>query len=79
VIDSARTGWLRRVTVRAVLESDLEGTLATLKAAEKGPAVLVLRSAKLTAMNPASADGVPEVIAAEATVSGWFLLRKGDR
>lgn len=77
--DSARIGWLRRVTVRAVFESDLRGVLETLAAAGHGPAVLTIRSLRLAASDPASADTAPEVISAEATVSGWYLLRKADR
>lgn len=77
--DSTRVGWLRRVTVRVVFESDLRGVLETLDAAARGPVVLAIRSARLAASDPASADAAPEVISAEATVSGWYLLRKADR
>ena len=79
VPDSARVGWLRRITVRAVFESDLRGVLETLDAAAHGPVVLAIRSVRLAASDPASADAAPEVISAEATVSGWYLLRRADR
>jgi hypothetical protein len=77
--DSTRIGWLRRVSVRVVLESDLRGVLETLNAMSHGSAVIVLRSVRLTAADPASTDAAPEVISAEATVTGWYLLRKADR
>lgn len=79
VPDSTRIGWLRQITVRVVFESDLRGVLETLDDAGRGPVVLAVRSVRLAASDPASADAAPEVISAEATVSGWYLLRKADR
>lgn len=79
ITDSTRVGWLRRVTVRLVFESDLSGVLASLNATAHEPAVLAVSSVHLNASDPTSADPAPEIIAAEATVSGWFLVRKEDR
>lgn len=76
--DSVRVGWLKRITVRFALESDLAGVLATLAAAERDPAVLSIRSVRLVAADPGSSDLAPEIISAEATVSGWYLTSPPD-
>ena len=76
VPDSIHVGQLARVTLHAVIESDLPGALATLTALEADPAVLTIRSVRVTAPDPGSSDAAPEVLSAEATVSGWYLKRK---
>ncbi len=73
--DSARMGWLRRVTVRLTLESDLRGVMGALAAVERDPAVLVIRTIRLAAPDPASPETMPEIVKAEATISGWYLTR----
>jgi hypothetical protein len=71
VPDTTRVGRLARITLRAVFESDLPGALATLATVDGDRAVLTLRSVRLSESDPGSPDASPEVLSAEATVSGW--------
>jgi type II secretion system (T2SS) protein M len=76
--DSAAAGRLRRVRVRATLESDVRGVTGVLRAVEFNEAALSVSEMRIVATNPAAADQASEVLLLEVTVTGWFLER-GDR
>ncbi len=73
VADSAVAGGLRRVSVRAGMESDSRGTLALLGALARGPVVLTPTELRITAGNPAGQAA--EVLKVEMTIRGWYLPR----
>jgi hypothetical protein len=73
--DSTRAGRLRRVALRAHIESDSRGTLEMLAAVGRGPTVLALRDLRIMAIDPDSPDRVAELLRTELTVEGWFLQR----
>jgi len=74
--DSALAGRLRRVRVRAALESDIRGVMSFLRALELGDAVLSVEELRIVASDPNAGDGTPEVLRVEVTVTGWFLERQ---
>jgi hypothetical protein len=78
--DSEAIGRLRRVRVRASLQSDIRGVTGLLNALERGEAALSVEDLRIVASDPTGNDGVPEILRAEVTVGGWFLqaLEKGQ-
>ncbi len=71
--DSGAAGRLRRVRVHAALESDIRGLIGLLQAVETGDAVLSVEDLRVVAPDLNSANGAPEVLRLEVTVTGWFL------
>ena len=74
--DSTAAGRLRRVRVRTALESDIRGVMGFLRAVELGDAVLSIEEARIVAADPGSGEQLPEILRAEVTVTGWFLVRR---
>jgi hypothetical protein len=81
VPDSAAAGRLERVTLRVVLESDLEGLTGAIRALEGTDPVVVVRSLRLnSAGTVAGGSESVEVLQAELLASAWMLsLREGAR
>jgi hypothetical protein len=73
VPDSTAAGRLRRVTLRAAFECDVRGLAGVLEALEFGKVVLSLRELRVTAVDAASPDKLPEVLRVEMSVAGWYL------
>ena len=71
--DSLRAGRLRRVALRAAFECDVRGLAGVLEALEFGKVALSLRELRVTAVDAALADKMPEVLRVEMTVAGWYL------
>ena len=71
--DSGVAGRLRRVRVRASLQSDIRGVTGLLRALELGETVLSVEDLRIVAPDPNSGDGAPEVLRVDVTVTGWFL------
>ncbi len=71
--DSAMAGRLRRVRLRATLESDVRGVRGVLRAVELNEAALSVSEVRIVPTDPTSADRAPEVLRLEVTVTGWFL------
>ena len=71
--DSLRTGRLRRVALRAAFECDVRGLAGVLEALEFGTVALSLRELRVTAVDAAPADKMPEVLRVEMTLAGWYL------
>jgi hypothetical protein len=79
VPDSASAGRLERVTLRVVLESDLEGLTGAIRALEGGDPVLVVRSLRVTSAGAGGSEPV-ETLQAEFVASAWMLsLREGAK
>ena len=79
VPDSATAGRLERVTLRVVLESDLEGLTGAIRALEGGDPVVVVRSLRLNSAGAGGSEPV-ETLQAELLASAWMLpLREGAR
>jgi type II secretion system (T2SS) protein M len=74
--DSTASGRLRRVHVRAALESDIRGVMGFLRAIELGDAVLSIEDVRILAADPGSSEQTPEILHVEVTVTGWFLVRR---
>jgi hypothetical protein len=81
VPDSAAAGRLERVTLRVVLESDLEGLTGAIRALEGADPVVVVRSLRLHSAGAGAGGSEPvEVLQAELLASAWMLpLREGAR
>ncbi len=75
VPDSGAAGRLRRVRLRATLESDIRGVVGVLRALELGDGALSVTELRIVALDPNSADRGPEVLRVELTIAGWFLAR----
>ena len=71
--DSAVSGRLHRVALRAAFECDIRGLVGVLQALTFGKAALSVRELQVTAVDASSADRIPEVLRVEMTVAGWFL------
>jgi hypothetical protein len=71
--DSAVAGRLHRVALRAAFECDIRGLVGVLQALTFGKAALTVRELRVTAVDPSSADRIPEVLRVDVTVAGWFL------
>jgi hypothetical protein len=69
--DSSRAGVLRRVGLRASFEGDVRGVVGTLRALEQDPGALLLDDLRVLALDPASAETVPELLRVELSVWGW--------
>ncbi len=78
VADSGAAGRLRRVRLRATLESDVRGVTGVLRAVEFNEAALAVIELRVVATDPTAADRVPEVLRLEITVTGWFLARRDE-
>jgi len=76
--DSAAAGRLGQARVRAVLETDVRGLVAFLRAIEVGDLVLAVEDLSVVVPDPGSTDRVPEVLKVEVTVTGWYL-KDGER
>jgi hypothetical protein len=76
VPDSTVAGQLHRATLRATLECDVRGLVGLLQALASAKTVVAVRELRVTAVDVASPDKTPEVLRAELTVSGWFLINK---
>lgn len=79
VPDSAVAGRLRRVRVRASVETDIRGVMGYLRAIEFGDAVLSVADLRIVAPDPSSGERMPEVLRLEVTVDGWFLAPRETR
>jgi len=75
--DSLAAGRLRRVRVRAALESDIRGVTGFLRAIELGDAVLSIEEARIVTADPSAGEQMPEILRVEVTVTGWFLAQRG--
>ena len=73
VSDSTAAGRLRRVRLRATLESDVRGVSGVLRAMEFNEAALSVNELRIVAVDPNSPDRAPEVLRLQVTVAGWFL------
>lgn len=73
VPDSSRAGRLRRATVQTSVEGDARGLLSLLARLERTGAGPIVADVRLTALDPSSTSGGPEVIAGEMLVWGWYL------
>lgn len=71
--DSLRVERLRRLTVRATIETDTRGLAAFLRALATGSPLLSVGAVRLVGQDPASGEGVAEVLNVELSVSGWYL------
>jgi type II secretion system (T2SS) protein M len=71
--DSTSAGRLRRVALRAAFECDIRGLVGVLQALAFGKAPLEVRELRVTAVDAASGERVPEVLRVELTAAGWFL------
>ena len=71
--DSAGEGRLGRVRVHAVLESDVRGLVAVLKAIDAGDEVVRLDELHVEAPGALTAERGPEILKIELTVSGWYI------
>ncbi len=72
VSDSVGFGRLRRVTARAVWQSDLRGVLSLMRRLEFGPTLLTVEQVRLS-LSQAVAPGQAEQIRADVMVEGWYL------
>jgi hypothetical protein len=72
--DSA-LGVLARVGVHAVLEGDLRELAGFLRAIETGDPVLTVPTLSISAPDPMSRAGIPEVLRLDLEVAGLFLPR----
>jgi hypothetical protein len=72
--DSAVAGRLRRVRMRAAVQSDIRGVTGFLRTIELGDAVLTVEELRIVASDPTSSEQAPEALRLEATVAGWFLV-----
>lgn len=71
--DSSGDGRLGRVRVHGVLETDVRGLVALLRAFDAGAEVLRLDDLRVQAPDPGTAQRGPEILKVEITVSGWYL------
>ena len=71
--DSGGDGRLGRVRVHAVLETDVRGLVALLRAVEAGEEVLKLEELRVQAPDPGTLQRGPEILKVEIRVSGWYL------
>ena len=71
--DSAGEGRLGRVRVHAVLESDVRGLVALLKAIDAGEEVVKLDELRVEAPQALTIQRGPEILKIEVTVSGWYI------
>lgn len=72
VPDSVGFGRLRRVTARAVWQSDLRGVLQLMRQLEFGPTLLTVEQVRLS-LSQVVAPGQAEQIRADMVVEGWYL------
>lgn len=71
--DSSAEGRLGRVRVHAVLESDVRGLVALLKAIDAGEEVVKLDELHVEAPQALTAERGSEILKIEVTVSGWYI------
>jgi len=74
--DSLRVGFLRRVTIRTAIESDLTGLLDLLHSLGRDSTALGLSALRIAAADPQSLPTAPEVLRSELTISGWYVSRQ---
>lgn len=72
VPDSVGFGRLRRVTARAVWQSDLRGVLRLMRQLEFGPTLLTVEQVRLS-LSQVVVPGQAEQIRADMVVEGWYL------
>jgi hypothetical protein len=77
--DTAKAGRLRRVTLQASLEGDTRGTLGVLERLEDEPGAITVGEARFTALDPTSAGTIPEIIASEVVIRGWYVAADSSR
>lgn len=77
--DSTRAGRLRRVRAMAVIETDVRGLAAFLRATEFGAAALTVERLAVVSADPSAGDRGPERLRVEVTVAGWYLARTDAR
>ena len=73
VPDSGVAGRLRRIRLRAMLETDIRGINGVLRHVEFNQAALSVSELRVVAVDPTSPDRAREVLRLEVTVAGWFL------
>lgn len=71
--DSSGDGRLGRVRVHGVLETDVRGLVALLRAFDAGVEVLRLDELRVQAPDAGTVQRGPEILKVEITVSGWYL------
>jgi hypothetical protein len=71
--DSADGGGLRRVVLRAGIESDTQGLLALLQAIALESAVLVVDDIRIAVADPRVPLSRPEVLHTDLTIYGWYF------
>lgn len=72
--DSARAGWIERVTVSAQMEGDMKGVAGLLAGLAAGSPVVVTQGIRLVASPEATARG-PERLRLELVTRGWYLAQ----
>ena len=75
VADTVRTGWLRRVTVSAQLEGDMNGIGGLMASLAAGSPVVVLDRIRVVAGDQAG-DRRPERLRVEIVARGWYLVEE---
>jgi hypothetical protein len=74
VADTTRVVRLHRVSLRAVLDGDLRGLMAALRALERDTVVITVVALRLVANDAAAQEGQPESLRAEILVRGWYSV-----
>jgi hypothetical protein len=72
--DSTRIGFLRRITLRAELESDMRGLAEFLGSLDRDSLMIGLSALHVTAPDPQSAPIAPELLRSELRISGWYAM-----
>lgn len=78
VADSARAGYLHRVTLDATLEGDVRGLTGTLGALASLAPVTEVTRLWVTAPDPGQTTAGPELLRIELRIRGWYLSREAS-
>lgn len=73
VADSTRAGWLRRITLSAMLEGDTRGIIGLLAGLTTGSPVVVVQQARVFGAGSDLEPKGPEALRLELTLQGWYL------
>jgi hypothetical protein len=76
--DSTRAGPLRRVTIKAALETDFPGLISLLQVLANGQPVVVVEHLEIKASEPWAAPDSPERLVVEMRATAWYLTRKSS-
>lgn len=72
-LPDSSSGVFAQVRARAVLEGDIRGLVGVLRAIETGEPILTAPSLSVTAPDPGSPKGAPEMLHIEVLVTGYYL------